>query len=157
MKIIHAGAAAMFACGVHFFSPVLRTRRATPDFMRNERGNDATNTFTRWIGDPDKDREKMRAVSPLFHAERIAAPLLLAYGASDQRVPLIHGNRMRSALDKYNKPYEWVVYDNEGHGFNKDVNRFDFYRRVDAFLAKNLAPRTKSASVSSVTLASSPQ
>lgn len=60
----------------------------------------------------------------------------------DDRVPLIHGTRMRAALDKYNKPYERVVYDDEWHGFNKDENRYDFYRRVDAFLAKNLAPRS---------------
>jgi len=44
----------------------------------------------------------------------------------------------RAALDKYGKTYEWVVYGNEGHGFNKDENRFDFYRRVDAFLKKYL-------------------
>ena len=115
------------------------------DFMRAERGGDATKTFTRWIGDPDKDRDKIRAVSPVYHAERIQAPLLLAYGAADERVPLIHGRQMRSALDKYGKPYEWVVYDDEAHGFNKDKNKFDFYRRVDAFLAKNLAPRASGA------------
>ena len=100
------------------------------------------NYLTRVIGDFDADREKLRQVSPLYHADRIKAPLLLAYGASDRRVPIVHGNKMRSALDKYNKPYEWVVYSNEAHGFNKDENRYDFYRRVDAFLAKNLAVRS---------------
>ncbi len=112
------------------------------DFMRRDLDDSATNYLTRVIGDPSKDREKMRAVSPLYHADRIQAPLLLAYGAADQRVPVVHGNRMRSALEKYGKPYEWVVYDDEGHGFNKEANQFDFYRRVDAFLAKNLAPRS---------------
>jgi dipeptidyl aminopeptidase/acylaminoacyl peptidase len=64
--------------------------------------------------------------------------VLLAYGASDIRVPLKHGQQFRAALDKYGKTYEWVVSDNEAHGFNKDENRFDFYRRVDAFLKKYL-------------------
>ena len=139
----------MFRCGVAFVALAdleLKFDVGWSDYMKAEWGNNSTNMLTRTVGDPDKDREKMRAVSPLYHAERIQAPLLLAYGASDQRVPLIHGNRMRSALDKYNKPYEWVVYADEGHGFNKDENRFDFYRRVDAFLAKNLAPRTGGAS-----------
>ena len=117
------------------------------DFMAGETGGNTTNTLTRWIGDPSKDRDKMRAVSPILHAERIKAPLLLAYGASDRRVPLVHGKSMRSALDKYDKPYEWVVYDDEGHGFSKESNNIDFYRRVDAFLARNLAPRVKTAAL----------
>ena len=134
----------MFRCGVAFVAVSdleLMFDVTWSDFQRGERGGDTTNILSRWIGDPDKDREKMRAVSPLYHADRIKAPLLLAYGAADNRVPLIHGNKMRSALDKYGKSYEWVVYPDEGHGFNKDENRFDFYRKVDAFLEKNLAPR----------------
>ncbi|HEY5861599.1 MAG TPA: hypothetical protein VIX61_00800, partial [Casimicrobiaceae bacterium] len=44
----------------------------------------------------------------------------------------------RSALDKYNKEYEWVQYATEGHGFNRDEGVFDFYQRVDRFLSKHL-------------------
>lgn len=90
------------------------------------------------IGDPDKDREMLKAVSPLYNTDRLKAPVLLAYGAADVQVPLKHGKKFREALDKYGKKYEWVVYDDEGHGFNKDQNRFDFYKRVDAFLKKHL-------------------
>ena len=135
----------MFRCGVAFVALAdleLKFDVGWSDYQRNERDGSATNAMVRTVGDPDQDREKMRAVSPLYHADLIQAPLLLAYGASDQRVPVIHGNRMRSALDKYGKVYEWKVYSNEGHGFTKEDNVFDFYRRVDAFLAKNLAPRT---------------
>jgi len=134
----------MFRCGVAYVAVSdleMMFDVGWSDFMNAERGGDTTRTLTRWIGDPATDRDKMRAVSPLYHADRIQAPLLLAYGAADTRVPLIHGERMRAALDRYGKPYEWVVYDDEWHGFNKDENRYDFYRRVDAFLAKNLAPR----------------
>jgi dipeptidyl aminopeptidase/acylaminoacyl peptidase len=90
------------------------------------------------IGDPKIDAEKFRSVSPLVNAEKLKAPVLLAYGGADHRVPIKHGNEFRQALDKYGKTYEWVVYDNEGHGFNKDENRLDFYRRVDTFLKKYL-------------------
>jgi dipeptidyl aminopeptidase/acylaminoacyl peptidase len=90
------------------------------------------------IGDPQKEAEKFRSVSPLVNAEKLKAPVLLAYGGRDGRVPIKHGKELRAALDKYGKTYEWVVYDDEGHGFNKDENRFDFYRRVDAFLKKYL-------------------
>ena len=92
----------------------------------------------RMIGDPVRDAEKFRAVSPVENAERLKAPVLLAYGGVDQRVPIKNGTAMRAALDRYGKTYEWVVYDEEGHGFNDDKNKFDFYRRVEAFLKKYL-------------------
>jgi dipeptidyl aminopeptidase/acylaminoacyl peptidase len=92
------------------------------------------------IGDPDRDAEKLKSVSPVEQAQRLKAPVLLAYGGADQRVPISNGNAMRAALERYGKKYEWVVYPNEGHGFNDDKNRLDFYRRVEAFLRQHLAP-----------------
>jgi dipeptidyl aminopeptidase/acylaminoacyl peptidase len=50
----------------------------------------------------------------------------------------VHGTDFRAALDKYHKEYEWVEYAAEGQGFSREVNRLDFYRRVDEFLAKYL-------------------
>lgn len=138
----------MFRCGVAYVAVSdieLLFDVNWSDTNRADLDNSATNFYIRSVGDPDKDRAKLREVSPLYHADRMQAPLLLAYGAADVRVPLIHGNRMRSALDKYGKSYEWVVYNDEGHGFTKDENRFDFYRRIDAFLFKQLAPRDASA------------
>jgi dipeptidyl aminopeptidase/acylaminoacyl peptidase len=90
------------------------------------------------IGDPGTERERFKRVNPLDNADKVGVPILLAYGAEDVRVPLVHGTDFRSALDKYHKPYEWVVYADEGHGFNRDENVFDFYNRVEKFLAKYL-------------------
>ena len=90
------------------------------------------------IGDPDRDSDKFRSVSPLYQVERLKAPVLLAYGGVDARVPLKHGTRLRSALDRHGKKYEWVVYNDEAHGFRHEKNRLDFYRRVDAFLKQHL-------------------
>jgi len=100
-------------------------------FTESERGRTL-------IGDPDRDRDKFRSVSPLYQVERLKAPVLLAYGGIDARVPLKHGTRLRSALDRHGKKYEWVVYNDEGHGFQHEKNRFDFYRRVDTFLKQHL-------------------
>ena len=91
------------------------------------------------IGDPDRDGEKFKSVSPVEQAQRLKAPVLLAYGGSDQRVPISNGTALRARLDRYGKKYEWVEYPDEGHGFNDDKNRFDFYRRVEAFLKQNLS------------------
>ena len=90
------------------------------------------------IGDPKTERARFRRVNPLDNADKVGVPILLAYGASDVRVPLAHGTDFRAALDKYHKTYEWVVYPDEGHGFRKDENLFDFYGRVERFLAKYL-------------------
>ena len=97
-----------------------------------------TSLMTERIGDPKTERERFRRVSPLYHADRVGVPLLLAYGAGDLRVPLVHGSEFRAALDRAGKPYEWVVYSGEGHGFGREVNRVDFYGRVERFLGKYL-------------------
>jgi dipeptidyl aminopeptidase/acylaminoacyl peptidase len=62
----------------------------------------------------------------------------MVMGSSDVRVPLAHGDAMRSAMEKAGKPIEYHVYIGEGHGFNKDENVFDFYRRVEKFFGAHL-------------------
>jgi dipeptidyl aminopeptidase/acylaminoacyl peptidase len=99
---------------------------------------DRSTLMVEQIGDPKTDRARFRRVSPLDNADRVGVPVLLGYGASDVRVPLAHGNDFRAALDRYHKSYEWVVYPDEGHGFNRDENRYDLYGRVERFLAKHL-------------------
>lgn len=96
------------------------------------------------VGDPVKDAEMLRAVSPVEQAARIRAPLLLAYGERDRRVPLAHGERLRKALRAEGRDPEWVVYDGEAHGWLKLETRVDFARRVEAFLARHLGPADQS-------------
>ena len=97
-------------------------------------------TVPEMVGDPKKDAVMLAANSPVKLASRIKAPLLLAYGEADYRVPIAHGHRMEDALMAAGNPPEWVSYPEEGHGFYKRENRMDFARRVEAFLAKHLQP-----------------
>jgi dipeptidyl aminopeptidase/acylaminoacyl peptidase len=90
------------------------------------------------VGDPDKDKELLSRASPLQRATEIKAPILMAYGGEDYRVPLVHGERMKTALDARGVPVEWVVYREEGHGWLKEENQYDFARRVEKFLAKHI-------------------
>ncbi len=90
------------------------------------------------IGDPVKDEARFIATSPLEQASRIQAPVLLVHGRLDRRVPIQNGERMRDALLKNGKQVEWVTYDDEGHSFSLHTNRVDFWRRVEAFLARHL-------------------
>ncbi len=96
------------------------------------------NAAKEWIGDPTADAAQFKATSPLANAARIKAPVLMVYGGGDRRVPIIHGESMRDALRKNGTPVEWVAYQEEGHGFLLEKNRFDFYDRVAKFLAQHL-------------------
>lgn len=90
------------------------------------------------VGDPDKDREMLAAYSPALHADRIKAPLFIAQGANDPRVNKAESDQMVEALRARGIEVEYMVKDNEGHGFHNQENRFDFYRAMEDFLGKYL-------------------
>lgn len=92
----------------------------------------------RVLGDPDADAAMLKAAAPTEQAARIKAPVLLAFGEADRRVPLEHGTTMRDALRAAGNDPEWVTYPDEGHGWLRIETRVDFANRVDRFLAKNL-------------------
>lgn len=92
------------------------------------------------VGDVDKDTDMLARNSPVLLASQIKAPLLLAFGEADRRVPLAHGERMREALRKANQEPEWVSYPGEGHGWAMLKTRLDFAQRVETFLGKHLPP-----------------
>jgi dipeptidyl aminopeptidase/acylaminoacyl peptidase len=90
------------------------------------------------VGDQVNDAAQLKATSPLENAARIRQPLLLVYGGSDLRVPLYHGKKFYNAVKQTNPDVEWVVYDEEGHGWGLPKNRMDFWSRVEKFLDKNI-------------------
>ncbi len=93
------------------------------------------------VGDVDRDAERLKATSPVNLAERIEAPVLMAYGSEDVRVPIEHGTRMRAALDRAGVKNQWIVGEGEGHGFRDPKNRRMFYAAMEKFLGENLKPR----------------
>ena len=90
------------------------------------------------IGDPVADAAALAAMSLTEQAARIKAPVLLAHGVEDRRVPLDHATRMRAALRAAGREPEWVLYPDEGHGWLKAENRIDFAKRLERFLAEHL-------------------
>jgi dipeptidyl aminopeptidase/acylaminoacyl peptidase len=92
------------------------------------------------IGDLQKDADMIIANSPVRQAARIKAPVMLAFGEDDRRVPLAHGKRMRDALREAGNEPLWVTYPGEGHGFGMLSNRIDYAERMAAFLARYLKP-----------------
>lgn len=90
------------------------------------------------LGDPKDDAVMLADTAPVEQAARIKAPVLLAYGGVDRRVPVEHGHRIREALQKAGNDPEWLLYPDEGHGWATPQVRFDFARKLDQFLARHL-------------------
>ena len=90
------------------------------------------------VGNPETDAEQLKATSPTFHADRIKAPLFIAQGKNDPRVVKAHSDAMVEAMRKRGVTVQYMVKDNEGHGFHNEENRIDFYRAMDQFLAEHL-------------------
>lgn len=90
------------------------------------------------VGHPEKDVELMRAASPVYHVDKIIAPLFIAQGRMDPRVNVNESDQMVDALKKRGIDVPYMVKDNEGHGFRNEENRFEFYEAMEKFLEKHL-------------------
>ena len=75
------------------------------------------------MGDPATDGERHRAISPLFHAKNITKPLMVIQGANDPRVLQVESDELVAAVKANGVPVEYVLFDDEGHGFTKKENR----------------------------------
>jgi len=95
------------------------------------------------VGDPDDEKEFLEEWSPSNYADRIRVPVFMAYGLADPRVNIRHATVMEDGLKKNNVPYELMVKKNEGHGYRKQENMYDFYGRMETFLAENLKSRAE--------------
>lgn len=84
------------------------------------------------------DRELMRKYSPVHNVHKLKAPVLIAHGKKDVRVPIEHAEALRDAMEKHGKSYEWFVKDTETHGFYDEKNRTEYFEKVAGFLAKHL-------------------
>lgn len=92
------------------------------------------------IGDPD-DEILMKRMSPLAHVDKIKAPLMIIQGAKDPRVVKQHATDLRDALEERGitlSDDEWIMKENEGHGFSKEENKIELYTKMEKFLAKHL-------------------
>lgn len=75
------------------------------------------------MGDPVEDAERLRRISPLFHADNITKPMLVVQGANDPRVLKVESDEIVAAMQANEVPVEYLVFPDEGHGFTKRVNR----------------------------------
>lgn len=130
----------LYACGVDYvgISSWFTILESIPPYWEPMR-----EMFYEMVGDPEKDKELLEATSPLFHADKIKAPLFVAQGANDPRVNIKESDQIVDALKERGIEVEYMIKDNEGHGFRNEENRFDFYRAMEKFLGKHLGGRVE--------------
>lgn len=124
-----------FAVGVDLFgvSNWVRTLESIPPYWESIRKG-----LYKEMGNPETDKENLRAISPLFHADQIRKPLIVLQGKNDPRVIKPESDEIVEAVKKNNGIVEYVVFDNEGHGFTKKANEIRGYKAVLDFLDKYL-------------------
>jgi dipeptidyl aminopeptidase/acylaminoacyl peptidase len=99
--------------------------------------------FYEMVGDPKKDSVLLQEASPVFHADKIKAPLFIAQGANDPRVNKNESDQMVAALKARGVEVEYMVKNDEGHGFHNQDNQYDFYGAMEKFLDKYMNPKKK--------------
>ncbi|MER2048099.1 MAG: S9 family peptidase [Solibacillus sp.] len=123
-------AAAVDYVGVSNIFTLLET---IPPYWETQR-----NMFYERVGHPEKDKELLKAASPVFHVDKIKTPLFVAQGANDPRVNKQESDQIVQALKNRGVEVEYMVKDNEGHGFANEENRIEFYNALVDFFAEYL-------------------
>ena len=89
-------------------------------------------------GDPDKEADMLRRLSPLTRIDRVKAPTIVLHGANDTNVPVIEAEQVVENLKKRNVPVEYVLFPDEGHGWRKTPNRIRSTVSIVRFFEKHL-------------------
>lgn len=125
----------LYACGVDYVgvSNLFTFMKTIPPYWEPFR-----KMMYEMVGNPEVDSALFVSASPVFHADKIVAPLFVAQGKMDPRVNIAESDQMVEAMKKRGVEVEYMVKDNEGHGFRNEENRFAFYGAMETFLKKHL-------------------
>lgn len=125
----------LYACGIDFVgvSNLFTFLNTIPPYWKP-----FLNMMYEMVGHPEKDKDHLTATSPVFHVQKIKAPLFVAQGAKDPRVNINESEQIVNALRDKGVEVQYLVKDNEGHGFHNQENKFEFYEAMEKFLALHL-------------------
>ena len=90
------------------------------------------------IGNPETDAEQLRAISPVFHTDKIKAPLLIFQGAKDERANISELNQFVRQLKKQGVPVTYFLKQKERTVFRSESNRMEMYEQIEKFLDNNM-------------------
>lgn len=133
----------VYACGVDIVGPsnLVTLLKSIPPYWKPQ-----YETLKHLIGagpDTPEGREFLQSISPLFSADKIRKPLLIAQGANDPRVKKNESDQIVEALKKNSVNVTYLVFPDEGHGFGRAPNRLAFFALAEQFLAKCLGGRAE--------------
>jgi dienelactone hydrolase len=130
----------LYAAGVSYVGPsnLITLLNSIPPYWKPIKA-----MFDVRLGDPEDpaDHERLLAQSPLFSAEQITAPLLVIQGANDPRVKKRESEQIVVALRDLGREVEYILAEDEGHGFAGHENRLAFSVAMERFLAQHLHGR----------------
>ena len=121
-----------FKVGVNIFGVTnwLRTLKSIPPYWESFR-----NALYKELGDPTTaDSVRLYEISPVFHAHKVKNPVMVLQGANDPRVLKIESDEIVAGIEANGITVEYVVFDDEGHGFRKKENEIEGYGKVLTFL-----------------------
>ncbi|WP_396637500.1 S9 family peptidase [Maribacter sp. R77961] len=121
-----------FDVGVNLFGVTnwIRTLRSIPSWWEAQK-----EALYLELGDPNSaDSVRLRAISPLFHTDKVIKPLIVLQGSKDPRVLQVESDEIVAGVKKNGVPVEYVLFEDEGHGFVKKENQIEAYSRVLEFL-----------------------
>lgn len=129
-----------FACGVDIVGPsnIVTLLKSIPPYWAPMMA-----MFDKRVGSLSKDEEFLKSISPLYKANQIIRPLLIGQGANDPRVKQAESDQIVKAMRDSNKPVEYIVFADEGHGFNNPENNLRFYAATENFLSQYLGGRAE--------------
>jgi len=128
----------VFAAGVDIVGPsnLITLLQSIPPYWAPMKA-----MFEQRVGNLETEAEFLKSRSPLFFAHQIEKPLLIGQGANDPRVKQAESEQIVSAMRQANRPVEYLLYTDEGHGFARPDNRLHFFAKAEEFLAKYLGGR----------------
>lgn len=131
-----------FAVGVDIFgvSNWLRTLQSIPPWW-----GAARESLYAELGNPENDSAALYNKSPLFFADQIKKPLIVLQGANDPRVLKVESDEIVEAVKANGVPVEYIVFDDEGHGFLKKENQIKGYKAILDFVDKHLKEKQETA------------
>jgi len=130
----------LFRCGVSIVGPsnLITFINTIPPYWSSYRS-----MLYQRVGNPETEPEFLESRSPLSRVHRIKIPLLIAQGANDPRVKRAESEQIVAAMKANGIDHEYLLFEDEGHGFAKPENRLRFYAAAERFLAKHLGGRAE--------------
>jgi dipeptidyl aminopeptidase/acylaminoacyl peptidase len=125
-----------FDVGVNIFGVTnwLRTLKSIPPWWESFK-----DALYKEMGDPNTaDTIRLHRISPLFHTEKVTKPLMVLQGAKDPRVLQVESDEIVAGVKKNGVPVEYVLFEDEGHGFVKKENQIEAYGKILKFLDQYL-------------------